>query len=76
MADDEALALRRLWWMTGVRLLGLGIILLGMWMAGTAAGPNGGSGLLLGGGLLVMLMGLAVFFLGPRSMGRWWKRRA
>lgn len=75
MDEGEALALRRLWWMTGVRLLGLAIILVGMWMAGTAAGPKGGSALLLGGGLLVMLTGIAVFFLGPRTLGRWWKRR-
>lgn len=73
MADDEALALRRLWWITLVRLAALGIVLTGMWMAGTAAGPKGGPVLLLVGGLVVMLLGLAMFFLGPRKLARRWR---
>jgi hypothetical protein len=73
MVEDEALALRRLWIMTLARLAALGVVLTGMWMAGTAAGPRGGSDGLLWGGLLVMLMGLALFFLVPRWLGRRWR---
>lgn len=73
MADDEALALRRLWLMTLLRLAAFAVVLVGMWMAGTAAGPKGGSALLLAAGLLVMLLGLALFFLGPRQMARRWR---
>lgn len=48
---------RRLWQMTLLRLLGLGLAVAGLWVAGTAPlgrpSPVAGLGLMLGGAALV-----------------------
>jgi fatty acid desaturase len=60
---------RRLWAMTAVRLLGLGIVLLGFWLVGRVQG----AGLPAVGGLLVILAGLLVFLFVPKALARRWR---
>ncbi len=60
----------RLWLMTLVRLIGIGIVITGLYFAGSAAGNT----LSVGGGLFLMASGGALTLLGPKALLRWWKR--
>ena len=59
----------RLWAMTLARLCGIGIAILGMWLAASSGGRMAG----LAGGLLLMAAGAAVTLLGPRALYRRWR---
>lgn len=62
-------AVGRLWLLTLVRLLGIGIVLSGMWVMGLAPGEAR----LIVAGLLMMAAGGLVSLLGPRALARRWK---
>jgi hypothetical protein len=59
----------QLWTMTLVRLLGLAIVLGGMWLTGTAGGAGGR----MGAGLVLMAAGAIVVLFGPKALLRRWK---
>lgn len=59
----------RLWLMTLVRLLGIGVVLSGMWVAGQSRGDD----ILLAAGLLVMAAGALLSLFAPRALARRWK---
>ncbi|WP_374388452.1 hypothetical protein [Sandaracinobacter sp.] len=59
----------RLWLMTLVRLIGLGIVIGGMWLVGQAPQTGGP----LGGGLLLMAAGAAILLFGPKLLNARWK---
>ena len=59
----------RLWLMTLVRLIGLGIVIGGMWLVGRAPQTGGP----LGGGLLLMAAGAAIVLFGPKLLKARWK---
>jgi hypothetical protein len=59
----------RLWLMTLVRLIGLGIVIGGMWLLGRAPQTGGP----LGGGLLLMAAGAAILLFGPKLLNARWK---
>lgn len=69
MTDGRDPAELRLWLMTLVRLGGIALVVLGMWLAGRAAGNSGG----MAAGLLTMAAGTLVSLLGPRALARRWK---
>ena len=60
----------RLWLMTLVRLLGIGIAVAGLYVAGSADGRPP----MVVGGLVLMAKGAAVTLLGPRALHWWWRR--
>jgi hypothetical protein len=64
--SDRDPAEAQLWLMTLVRLLGIGIVLGGMWLAGRAPGDPA----FLVAGLLVMGAGGLVSLLAPRAIAR------
>ncbi len=59
----------RLWLMTLVRLAAIGIVLLGMWVAGKSAGDM----VRVAAGLLLILAGGAISLFGPKWLSRRWK---
>ncbi|MFN7176763.1 MAG: hypothetical protein ACK4MX_07715 [Thermaurantiacus sp.] len=59
----------RLWWVTLSRLVGVGLVVLGLWLAGTTAGAGERPWV----GLLVMALGLAWFVLVPRLLLKQWR---
>lgn len=61
---------RQLWILTLVRLGGIGLILFGLWLAGTSQGDSA----MMAGGLALMAMGGADVLLVPRLLARRWKR--
>jgi hypothetical protein len=60
---------RRLWLMTLVRLGGILLVVLGMWLAGRGEGRP--EPLVLG--LVAMAAGALVSLLGPKALARRWK---
>lgn len=59
----------RLWLMTLIRLIGLCVVLGGMWLVGRAPQTGGP----LGGGLLLMAAGAAIVLFGPKLLKARWK---
>jgi hypothetical protein len=59
-----------LWVMTAVRLAGIGIVLLGMWIIGQRPGDQA----LMAAGLVVMGCGGAFSLLAPRVVAQWWRK--
>jgi hypothetical protein len=59
----------RLWWLTLVRLAGIGGVLLGLMVAGR----SDGEALRVAAGLALMAGGGAVSLLGPKWLARRWK---
>ncbi len=68
MAERDP-AKARLWGLTLARLAGLGLVLLGLWLAGRAAG----AGARTLSGLGVVLAGLVWFLFVPRLLLRRWR---
>lgn len=60
----------RLWLMTLVRLVGIAIVLGGMWVVGRGPGDPGP----MVAGLLLMGAGGAVSLLAPRALARRWMK--
>jgi hypothetical protein len=69
MTEGRDPAKRRLWQLTLVRLAGIALVLLGMWLVGRAAGEALG----MTAGLLVMAAGALLSLLGPKALARRWK---
>jgi hypothetical protein len=59
----------RLWLLTLARLAGVALVVLGLWLVGTASGD----GERPWAGLLVMLLGLLWFLLVPRLLLKRWR---
>lgn len=66
---DDRLPEKRLWLMTLVRLVGIGVVLGGM----AVAGKSGGDQMRVALGLVLMAGGGAFSLLGPRWFARRWK---
>jgi len=70
-APNHDPAFARLLWMSAVRLLGILVVLVGLWLAGKSEGETvrmvAGLAVIGGGGMLSLLV--------PRAMARRWKSR-
>lgn len=64
-------AFGRLMWMSAVRLLGILVVLVGLWIAGKSEGDT----LRMVAGLLVIGGGGMLSLLVPRAMARHWRSR-
>jgi len=67
---DPNNAKARLWWMSALRLGGILLAFIGLYLASSSAGAMAP----LAAGLLLALSGAAVTLVGPRYLLRWWRR--